>query len=195
MWRAQWSILPRWEEGGGGHRVGRVQSLFSSRRNWDSPTPSCRRWVCPPLWSGGGTLACERRVGGVPIPTRGHTLWCSLYISTLWGGGGDGRPWTISCSDRSELIYSTLQPFLHFGVLLFQSLYIVHMNIFLYIDFRVQASRQGFTGFLSNVTSCKKKNCDFHKVQDCTNCSIPLTVGMRSRLLILALWLQSLETC
>ena len=21
--------------------------------------------------------------GGVPIPTRGHTLWCSIYISTL----------------------------------------------------------------------------------------------------------------
>jgi hypothetical protein len=21
---------------------------------------------------------------GVPIPTRGHTLWCSIYISTLW---------------------------------------------------------------------------------------------------------------
>jgi hypothetical protein len=30
------------------------------------------------------TLACGRGVGGVPIPARGHTLWYSVYISTLW---------------------------------------------------------------------------------------------------------------
>ncbi len=40
----------------------------------------------PPLGSGGrGTLAMERVVGRVPIPARGHTLWYSLYICTLWG--------------------------------------------------------------------------------------------------------------
>ncbi len=41
--------------------------------------------MCPlPFGSGGrGTLAGERRVGRVPIPTRGHTLWYSLYICTL----------------------------------------------------------------------------------------------------------------
>jgi hypothetical protein len=33
---------------------------------------------------GRGTLAGERGVGGVPIPTRGHTQWYSLYNSTLW---------------------------------------------------------------------------------------------------------------
>ncbi len=39
----------------------------------------------PTLWSGGeGTPACWRGVGGVPIPTRGYTLWCSIYMSTLW---------------------------------------------------------------------------------------------------------------
>ncbi len=32
---------------------------------------------------GGGTLAYGRGVGGVPIPTRGHTLLYSVYISTL----------------------------------------------------------------------------------------------------------------
>ncbi len=32
----------------------------------------------------GSTLAGERGVGRVPIPTRGHTLWYSLYIRTLW---------------------------------------------------------------------------------------------------------------
>ncbi len=60
---------------GGGHRVGRVLSLFSSRWNWDSPNPSpAREWAPPNLWfRGRGTLAGERRGGRVPIPTRGHT--------------------------------------------------------------------------------------------------------------------------
>jgi hypothetical protein len=35
----------------------------------------------PPLVRGGGTLAYGRGVGEVPIPTRGYTLWCSIYIS------------------------------------------------------------------------------------------------------------------
>ncbi len=48
------------------------------------PQPLTRRRVCPPPVLGGrGTLAGERRVGRVPIPTRGHTLWYSLYIRTL----------------------------------------------------------------------------------------------------------------
>jgi hypothetical protein len=53
---------------GCGHRVGRVQSFFSSRPNWDSPTPShageCV--VCtPPFGSRGGhTLLRERGWGG-----------------------------------------------------------------------------------------------------------------------------------
>jgi hypothetical protein len=70
----------------GGHKVGRVLSFFFSRRNWDSPKPS-PEGVCalPPLVLGGrGTLAGERGGGRVPIPTRGHTLWYSLYICTLW---------------------------------------------------------------------------------------------------------------
>jgi hypothetical protein len=29
---------------------------------------------------GRGTLAGERGTGRVPIPTRGHTLWYSLYV-------------------------------------------------------------------------------------------------------------------
>jgi hypothetical protein len=37
------------------------------------------------LWGEGHTRLRER-VEGVPIPTRGHTLWYSLYIRvrTLW---------------------------------------------------------------------------------------------------------------
>ncbi len=66
------------------HRVGRVLSFFSSRRKWDSPNPlpagECAH-PPPPRGSGGrGTLAGERGVGRVPIPTRGHKLWYSLYI-------------------------------------------------------------------------------------------------------------------
>jgi hypothetical protein len=47
------------------HRVGRVLSFFSSRRNWDSPTPHMQASVplggAPPLDSGErNTLACGR---------------------------------------------------------------------------------------------------------------------------------------
>ncbi len=61
--------------------------LFSSRRNWDSPNPSPASECAPhPLVQAGGTLACGRGVGEVQIPTRGHTLWYSVYISTLYTG-------------------------------------------------------------------------------------------------------------
>jgi hypothetical protein len=82
------------------HRVGRVLSFFSSRRNWDSPTPSAAGECAPPLWSGGrGTFAGEWGGGRVPILTRGHTLWYSIYISTLWLGplsGGGRQPHAFS---------------------------------------------------------------------------------------------------
>ncbi len=63
-------------------------SFFSSRRNWDSPQnpPPAGESVqtvhaSPHLWfGGGGALAWG---WGVPIPTRGHTLWYSVFISTL----------------------------------------------------------------------------------------------------------------
>jgi hypothetical protein len=67
------------------HRVGRVLSFFSSRRNWDSPTPHPQAFVPPPFGSGGrGTLAGERGGGRVPISTRGHTLWF-FFIFVLRG--------------------------------------------------------------------------------------------------------------
>jgi hypothetical protein len=44
---------------GSRHRVGRVLSFFSSRRNWDSPTPSPAGECAPSPWSGG----------------RGHIRW------------------------------------------------------------------------------------------------------------------------
>ncbi len=59
--------------------------LFSSRRNRDSPQPLNRRRECPPplVPRGGAQLAGERGGGRVPIPTRGHTLWCSVNICNL----------------------------------------------------------------------------------------------------------------
>ncbi len=55
------------------HKVGRVLSLFSSRRAWDSPNPLPAGECAPPFGTGGrGTLAGGG--GRVPIPTRGHTL-------------------------------------------------------------------------------------------------------------------------
>ncbi len=67
------------------HRVGRVLSFFVVGIG-TPPTPLAEGECAPhPLVRGGeGTLACGRGVGGVPVPTRGNTLWCSIYISTLW---------------------------------------------------------------------------------------------------------------
>jgi hypothetical protein len=68
------------------HRVGRVLSV-SPVVGIGTPHPFSSRRVCPPphpFVRGEGTIACGDRGGGVPIPTRGHTLWCSIYISTLW---------------------------------------------------------------------------------------------------------------
>ncbi len=66
------------------HRVGRVLSFFSSGRNWDSPNPSPAGECDPPPGSGGrGTLVGERGVGRVPISTRRHTMWYSLYMRTF----------------------------------------------------------------------------------------------------------------
>jgi hypothetical protein len=69
---------------GAHHRVGRVLSFFSSRRNWDSPNPSPQASMTPPRYWGRGTFVGERGVGRVPIPTKGHTLWYSSNIGTLW---------------------------------------------------------------------------------------------------------------
>jgi hypothetical protein len=81
--------------------VGNVQCTAQSRQSvklfiksseFGLPQPLTRRRVCPPPpGSGGrGTFAGERGVetwkSPNPIPTRGHTLWYSLYcICVLCG--------------------------------------------------------------------------------------------------------------
>ncbi len=54
--------------------------VYAPRRNWDSPPTPTRRLVChlPPVSGGRGTLAGEKGVGRVPIPTR------SLHYGTLY---------------------------------------------------------------------------------------------------------------
>jgi hypothetical protein len=63
-----------------------VLSFFSSRRNGDSPNPSTAGECAPPFFDSGGrgTLAGERGVGRVPIPTNGHTLWYSVNTYTYF---------------------------------------------------------------------------------------------------------------
>ncbi len=65
-------------------------TVYAPRRNWGSPQPPTRRLVCPlpPVSGGRGTLAGEKGVGRVPIPTRG-THCGTLYMYVLCG---------ISCS-------------------------------------------------------------------------------------------------
>ncbi len=59
--------------------------LFLQSSNWfPPPTPSHAGECVPLLVPGGDTLACGKGNGGVPIPTRGQTLWHSRYICTLW---------------------------------------------------------------------------------------------------------------
>ncbi len=68
-------------------RVGSVE-LFLQSSELGLPHPlTCRR-LCPlpPCFRGGGAhaLACGRRGGGVPIPTRGYIQYCgTLYICVL----------------------------------------------------------------------------------------------------------------
>ncbi len=59
-------------------------TVYAPRRNWNSPQPPTRMLVCPfpPVSGGRGTLAGEKGVGRVPIPTRG--IHCgTLYMYVL----------------------------------------------------------------------------------------------------------------
>jgi hypothetical protein len=78
-------------KGGAGHRVGRVLSFFSSRRNWDFPNPSpegeCPSSPLPPvLGRGAHSLARE----GLGEYSDEGTYTVVLFISTYLVGRGDG---------------------------------------------------------------------------------------------------------
>jgi hypothetical protein len=58
-------------------------TVYAPRRNWDFPQPPTRKLVCPlpPVSGGRGTLAGEKGVGRVPIPTRGvHCGTLYMYV-------------------------------------------------------------------------------------------------------------------
>ncbi len=63
------------------HSVDRVLGFFTCRPNRDPP-PSPAGEVCPPLWAGGGNTRLRER--GVPIWTRGPTLWHFRYMCTYF---------------------------------------------------------------------------------------------------------------
>jgi hypothetical protein len=58
--------------------------LFLQSSKLGPPQPQASVLPHPLVGGREGTLACGRGVGGVPISTRGHTLWCFIYIRTLW---------------------------------------------------------------------------------------------------------------
>ncbi len=66
------------------HRVGRVLSFFSSRRNWDSPTPRPLASVpSPPLLGGEGHTHWRERGVGESQFRRGDIHCGTLYIYVL----------------------------------------------------------------------------------------------------------------
>ncbi len=71
------------------HRVDRVLSFFSSRRNWDSSNPSPAGECAPhPLVQRGAHPLAGEGLGESQFQ-RGHTLWYSVYISTLCCAGSE----------------------------------------------------------------------------------------------------------
>jgi len=81
--------------------------MLSIRHNWDSPTPSPAGVCAPrgPLVPGGGTLAGGRGGGGVPIRTRGQTLWYSRYRIYLLCGA-DVPPYILLDSWASLMVFT-----------------------------------------------------------------------------------------
>jgi hypothetical protein len=70
----------------GGHRVSRVLSFFSSRRNWDSPTPSpAGECALPPLVRGEGHTRWREKGWESPNSDEG-TYTAVLYLYTLCRG-------------------------------------------------------------------------------------------------------------
>jgi hypothetical protein len=72
------------------HRVGRVLSFFSSRRNWDSPTPHpqasvpCVPPLAPPLVPGGGAHSLARERVGESMFRLGDINCGTLYTVSMY---------------------------------------------------------------------------------------------------------------
>ena len=82
--------------------VDRVLSLFSSRPNWDSPTPSPAGECVLSSYGSGGGYTLTAGEGGVPIQTLGQTLWYSRYLPIycmhfVFTGMGEGHHTQTIC--------------------------------------------------------------------------------------------------
>jgi len=74
------------------HRVDRVLSLISSRRNWVSPTPSHASECVPPLWFRGGEHSLGETGWGRPNSDEGtytevlylYRVRYSIYLVGFW---------------------------------------------------------------------------------------------------------------
>jgi hypothetical protein len=76
---------------GRSHRVGRVLSFFSSRRNWDSPSPHRQARMPPSLWfRGGGAHSLAGKGWGSPNSKEG-TYTVLLFLYTYFVGGVNRR--------------------------------------------------------------------------------------------------------
>jgi hypothetical protein len=58
--------------------------LFLQSLELGLPHPSPAGECAPPLVPREGHTRLRERGGGVPVPRRGHSLWYSLYLRTLW---------------------------------------------------------------------------------------------------------------
>jgi hypothetical protein len=65
------------------HRVGRVLSFFSSRRNWDSPNSSPAGEGAPHRFWGDGQTRWREKGWESPNSDEGHKLWYSLLYVVL----------------------------------------------------------------------------------------------------------------
>ncbi len=87
------------------HRVDRALGFFSSRPNWDPPTPWLpQASVSPPGSGGRDTLSCERWDWGVPIRMRGQTLWYSRCLPTfvIYIPARDSNMCCVQCAGSVE---------------------------------------------------------------------------------------------
>ncbi len=88
--------------------------FFLQPSELELPQPLTRRRVWSPLWfRGEGHTRWRERCWGVPIPTRGHTLWYSLYsVNVLCALWSRFKEWLLERKAWTGCLVATLQPFL-----------------------------------------------------------------------------------
>ncbi len=99
----------------GKHRVGRVLSFFSSRRNWDFPNPSPAGECAPsPRLSGGGAHSLAGQGLGESQFRRGDIHCGTLYIYVLCGGKWKPFSWLVIATKWIVVLVNITHIFLPF---------------------------------------------------------------------------------